>query len=1022
MSINKIIQLSLGKIIFIFLLVVATGFNQLNRTGAWFLSSLSGENNQVQTGCWEAPSVPVLVSPANNSYAGLGSAWDLNPVMDWQDSTSTCPQVSHIQYQYELYNDQTLTNLVYRSEWLDTSSIAASGTPEGIYYWRVRSRDEFNHISNFSNSWKLVVDRTAPVVKIENLHDGDRVDRVVQVYGTVTDANPHHYWLVIENGSGAMIAGPGVVNETNSFTNQLLLTWNTASLPEGNYTIKLEARDAANNKQPNASADLNIEGDSVDWAAVIVDHKPSVPILESPIDDVVINDNTPLMQWSNSTDPSGIHGYYYRVYIGSPSGPVWPNTTGLFVAVSQLQAGLTANGNYYWQVRAEDNNGNLSDWSELEHFTIDTGAPVTTLITVNSPERTIKEDVLNGDFNEGVDGLDHWVKNGEVSVVHQESFDTDDISGDDLIINPPNIPEPGDNQHMAVIKPSLFLSGTDFFDGYDVYYSMVSQPIPNSAKTLSFWYNFLSSDTIGFDNPGFSVYLNNQEIYQIWAADVYDPAKTISSTGWQKFNYDISKIDKGINPILTLVFYAGNKEDNTLDSWVYLDKITTADIVVSGATKLYLNAVDSYSTPTIYYKLSGCSIAGEQEYTYGSYPSGIGLSLTEPTLNNKFCYWSKDKAGSEETKHELTLLFDSQAPSTIANLAVGQDLGNGSVILDWTASTDDNNNGWVSEYDVRYSTATISATTNWNSLNKVTGLRAPRKPGETETVTASGLTVGIPYWFSVKSADAGPSWSAMSNVVTNGPLVVLNEIMYNPVGDENASMPNGEWVELYNNADYDIDVVGWQIRDNNGHTIIVSTSNSDNNLNTTDGGETIVPQHAWLTVYRNGSAIFNNTGDTVSLYNNSHLIDSYTYSDTKGDGFTVARHPDGIGSWVDPLATPGRKNAVTQADLIAQIKIWQQDSYNAKIGIFDALNYNQANCDIYYNHLKEGITVEENIKKTITIDSLEEVVSDIYFGTESKGVYTPHQNITDVSLECKLLGKDGHPDSMLTIKLNGAWY
>jgi hypothetical protein len=104
----------------------------------------------------------------------------------------------------------------------------------------------------------------------------------------------------------------------------------------------------------------------------LIDSPPTVPILQFPINGATISDNTPLMQWSDSSDENGISGYYYRVFIGSQTGSVWPNEQGLFRVNSEYQAGTTADNDYYWQVRAEDNNGNLSDWSNLEHVIIDT--------------------------------------------------------------------------------------------------------------------------------------------------------------------------------------------------------------------------------------------------------------------------------------------------------------------------------------------------------------------------------------------------------------------------------------------------------------------------------------------------------------------------------------------------------------------------------------------------------------------------------------------------------------------------
>ena len=154
-----------------------------------------------------------------------------------------------------------------------------------------------------------------------------------------------------------------------------------------------------------------------------------------------------------------------------------------------------------------------------------------------------------------------------------------------------------------------------------------------------------------------------------------------------------------------------------------------------------------------------------------------------------------------------------------------------------------------------------------------------------------------------------------------GPLcacVVLNEFLPNPDGDDNAPMPDGEWVELYNNNSFDVDVAGWHLYDNNdSQSLEITLLNSDNNNNILDAGETIVPAHGWLVVYLNGeyNDWLNNTGgDSIRLYNNEIsvgiLIDSHTYVSDAPSGKSYARIPDGIGNWVDPVPTPGAPNTL----------------------------------------------------------------------------------------------------------------
>lgn len=139
--------------------------------------------------------------------------------------------------------------------------------------------------------------------------------------------------------------------------------------------------------------------------------------------------------------------------------------------------------------------------------------------------------------------------------------------------------------------------------------------------------------------------------------------------------------------------------------------------------------------------------------------------------------------------------------------------------------------------------------------------------------------------------------------------IVLNEFLPNPVGDDNALKPNGEWVELYNNGSVAVDVVNWVLYDAiDTHELIISGA-------ITNTGGTVVASGGFLVVYRDGDGDFslNNTGgDTLRLYNGllpaGNLIDSYTYTTDAPEGKSYARIPDGVGDWVDPCPTPGEDN------------------------------------------------------------------------------------------------------------------
>ncbi|MFH1244357.1 MAG: lamin tail domain-containing protein [bacterium] len=157
-----------------------------------------------------------------------------------------------------------------------------------------------------------------------------------------------------------------------------------------------------------------------------------------------------------------------------------------------------------------------------------------------------------------------------------------------------------------------------------------------------------------------------------------------------------------------------------------------------------------------------------------------------------------------------------------------------------------------------------------------------------------------------------PENAAYCSAYVRGP-VVINEFLPNPTGADDAPMPAGEWIELYNNSNSAVNVAGWWLYDDtNTHELAINASN-------TNTGNTIIPAKGYLVVYRNGDpdfALDNTTADTVRLYagtigSGARYVDSYRYTTFKTVGLSYARFPDGTGNFIDPDPTPGEPNVAT---------------------------------------------------------------------------------------------------------------
>lgn len=156
-----------------------------------------------------------------------------------------------------------------------------------------------------------------------------------------------------------------------------------------------------------------------------------------------------------------------------------------------------------------------------------------------------------------------------------------------------------------------------------------------------------------------------------------------------------------------------------------------------------------------------------------------------------------------------------------------------------------------------------------------------------------------------------PGEIVCGSVFTPLKRVLINEFLPNPSGEDNAPMPAGEWVELYNGLEVPVDVNGWVLYDSDdSHELKISLSN-------TSATSTVIQPGGLLVVYRNSDSDFelNNRDDEVRLYNapiglggvevDSHL---YDYGGTIPDNKSFARIPDGSANWVDPEPTPGEPN------------------------------------------------------------------------------------------------------------------
>ena len=106
---------------------------------------------------------------------------------------------------------------------------------------------------------------------------------------------------------------------------------------------------------------------------------------------------------------------------------------------------------------------------------------------------------------------------------------------------------------------------------------------------------------------------------------------------------------------------------------------------------------------------------------------------------------------------------DTIAPAAVTNLTAGGATSS-SIMLSWTAPGDNGTTGTASTYSVRYLEGAAITESNWASATQCTGMTAPKTAGSGEAFVVTGLAASKTYFFALKTADAVPNWSAISNI------------------------------------------------------------------------------------------------------------------------------------------------------------------------------------------------------------------------------------------------------------------
>lgn len=279
-----------------------------------------------------------------------------------------------------------------------------------------------------------------------------------------------------------------------------------------------------------------------------------------------------------------------------------------------------------------------------------------------------------------------------------------------------------------------------------------------------------------------------------------------------------------------------------------------------------------------------------------------------------------------------------------------------------------------------------------------------------------GLLTDTTYDYYVTSSDQSGyvSTSNTGNFSTDGMSpedftptsdIVINEFLINPIGADDALLPGGEWVELYNNSTSDsYDLTGWSIGAyTSSYKLHLTTTNTVSSDSSTSG--LVIGPQEFFVIYRNGNGSFylrNTADDGIRLFDVSDVVvDEYIYTSSQViENKSIARYPDGSATWFDPIPSPLGVNILEE---------WQSKqpeikyNFNSQKLLFEVINiekFKQLEYQLTYN----SDFGEQGLIGTSELNNQSSYKKDgIIFGTCSTGgtcVY--HPNLSNILLKITL--------------------